>query len=85
MLIEPIDGSWDFASRLALFGVILAVVEAGETVAGVLYDPIGDDAVIAGPCILGTMPRACWSPRRPAASRRWPMVRSVGQAAEMAF
>lgn len=47
VIIDPIDGTWNFARGLALFGVILAVVEKGETVAGLLYDPAGDDAVTA--------------------------------------
>ena len=47
VIIDPIDGTWNFARGLALFGVILAVVENGETIAGMLYDPIGDDAVTA--------------------------------------
>lgn len=47
VLIDPIDGTWNYASGLALFGVILAVVEDGETVFGLLYDPVMDDWVMA--------------------------------------
>jgi fructose-1,6-bisphosphatase/inositol monophosphatase family enzyme len=47
VIIDPIDGTWNFARGLALFGIILAVAEKGETVAGVLYDPVGDDTVTA--------------------------------------
>jgi len=47
VVIDPIDGTWNFASGLGVFGVIIAVVEHGQTVAGVLYDPLGDDAVFA--------------------------------------
>lgn len=47
VIVDPIDGTWNFARGLAVFGVILAVVENGETVAGLLYDPVGDDAVTA--------------------------------------
>jgi len=47
VLIDPIDGTWNFASGLAMFGVILAVVEDGQTGFGLLYDPIMDDWVMA--------------------------------------
>jgi len=43
LVIDPIDGTWNFAHGLAVFGVILAVVEDGETVFGLLYDPVFDD------------------------------------------
>lgn len=46
-VIDPVDGTWNFASGLATFGVILAVVENGQTVMGLLYDPVLDDWVLA--------------------------------------
>jgi fructose-1,6-bisphosphatase/inositol monophosphatase family enzyme len=42
-VIDPIDGTWNFAAGLSVFGVILSVIEHGRTVAGVLYDPVMDD------------------------------------------
>ncbi len=48
-VIDPIDGTWNFARGLATFGVILAVQEAGETVFGLLYDPVLDDWMVARP------------------------------------
>jgi fructose-1,6-bisphosphatase/inositol monophosphatase family enzyme len=39
-VIDPIDGTFNFASGEPLFGVMLAVVAAGETVAGLIYDPV---------------------------------------------
>ncbi|KPP85818.1 MAG: Archaeal fructose-1,6-bisphosphatase and related enzymes of inositol monophosphatase family [Rhodobacteraceae bacterium HLUCCA08] len=48
VLIDPIDGTWNYAAGLAVFGVILAVVEDGETSFGLLYDPVMDDWVMAG-------------------------------------
>lgn len=48
VILDPVDGTWNFAKGLALFGMIAAVTEAGETVAGVLYDPVLDDWIIAG-------------------------------------
>lgn len=47
VIIDPIDGTWNYAHGLSMFGVILAVVHAGETVLGLLYDPIHDDWVYA--------------------------------------
>ncbi|KAA9009350.1 inositol monophosphatase family protein [Histidinibacterium aquaticum] len=46
VVVDPIDGTWNFAHGLATFGVILAVVEDGETVFGLLYDPVFDDWVL---------------------------------------
>ena len=41
--VDPVDGTYNFAGGLPLFAVMAAVVENGETVAGVIYDPMGDD------------------------------------------
>ncbi|QQA44379.1 inositol monophosphatase family protein [Pelagovum pacificum] len=43
VVVDPVDGTWNFARGLAVFGVILAVVEDGRTVFGLLYDPVFDD------------------------------------------
>ena len=45
-VIDPVDGTINFASGLPLFGVMLSVVAKGETVAGMIYDPVGRDYVI---------------------------------------
>jgi fructose-1,6-bisphosphatase/inositol monophosphatase family enzyme len=42
-VIDPIDGTKNFASGLPLFGVMASVVQRGTIVAGVIYDPIVDD------------------------------------------
>jgi fructose-1,6-bisphosphatase/inositol monophosphatase family enzyme len=47
VIIDPIDGTWNFAHGDANHGVILAVLEAGEPVWGLLYDPSFDDWVEA--------------------------------------
>ncbi|MCJ8510046.1 inositol monophosphatase [Rhizobium lemnae] len=47
VLVDPIDGTWNFVAGLATFGVILAVVEDGETIFGLLYDPVMDDWIMA--------------------------------------
>ncbi|WBU60847.1 inositol monophosphatase family protein [Paracoccus albus] len=47
VVIDPIDGTWNFAHGLSLFGTILAVVSRGTTVFGLLYDPVLDDWIMA--------------------------------------
>jgi fructose-1,6-bisphosphatase/inositol monophosphatase family enzyme len=47
VIIDPIDGTWNFARNLTQFGVILAVASRGETVFGLLYDPVMDDWIVA--------------------------------------
>lgn len=46
-LVDPIDGTANYASDLPLFGVILALVEKDKTLAGFIHDPVGDDTAIA--------------------------------------
>lgn len=46
-VIDPIDGTFNFASGVPLFGVMLAVVVNGETVAGIIHDPVGKDWIMA--------------------------------------
>lgn len=43
VIIDPVDGTSNFAWGLPLFGVLGAVAVRGETVAGLIYDPIGGD------------------------------------------
>ncbi|MEM8788246.1 MAG: inositol monophosphatase [Pseudomonadota bacterium] len=49
LILDPIDGTWNFAHGLPLFAVLAAVTEAGETRLGVIYDPLNDDAFVARP------------------------------------
>ncbi|WP_394689134.1 inositol monophosphatase family protein [Hoeflea sp.] len=46
-VIDPIDGTFNFASGVASFGVMLAVVKNGETIAGIIHDPVGKDWIMA--------------------------------------
>jgi len=39
-IVDPVDGTRNFAANLPLFGVMTAVTVRGETVAGVIYDPV---------------------------------------------
>lgn len=45
--VDPVDGTANFAGGLPLFAVMAAVVQDGEPVAGVIYDPLGDDFLMA--------------------------------------
>ena len=51
--VDPVDGTANFAGGLPLFAVMASVVQNGETVAGVIYDPVGDDVLMAE-CGCGT-------------------------------
>lgn len=47
VIIDPVDGTWNFARGLNQFGVIIAVASRGETIFGLLYDPVMDDWITA--------------------------------------
>ncbi|WP_430261297.1 inositol monophosphatase family protein [Neorhizobium sp. IRS_2295] len=47
IVVDPVDGTFNFASGIPAFGVMVSVVWKGETVAGIIYDPMGDDWVMA--------------------------------------
>ena len=74
VVVDPVDGTGNFASDLAVFGMILAVVHKGDTVFGVLYDPIMDD------WIYGVRGQGAWF-QRPGETRvrlTGPSRREVG-------
>lgn len=41
-IIDPLDGTANFASGKGHFGIIIALADAGEPVAGWIYDPVRD-------------------------------------------
>ncbi|SFE56068.1 inositol monophosphatase family protein [Roseivivax sediminis] len=45
--IDPVDGTWNFANGLPLFGVMVAMTRYGVPVFGLLYDPVMDDCIWA--------------------------------------
>ncbi|KIN74874.1 inositol monophosphatase family protein [Sulfitobacter guttiformis] len=61
--IDPVDGTWNFAHGLALFGVIIAATRYGKPVFGLIYDPIGDDWAIADEEMLPELQRPFGSAR----------------------
>jgi fructose-1,6-bisphosphatase/inositol monophosphatase family enzyme len=46
-VVDPVDGTANFADGLPLFGVMAAAVVRGEVVAAAIHDPVGDDCVLA--------------------------------------
>ena len=46
-VIDPIDGTSNYAAELPLFGTILALVENDEVLAGFIHDPLGGSTAIA--------------------------------------
>lgn len=46
-VLDPVDGTFNFASGVPLFAVMLSVVRGGETVAGIIYDPVARSWTVA--------------------------------------
>ncbi len=46
-IVDPIDGTANFAAGLPLFGTMVAVTSAGRTLGAVIHDPVGDDTAMA--------------------------------------
>ena len=46
-VVDPIDGTSNFAAGLPLFGMMVAVLRRGEVVAAMIHDPVGDDTALA--------------------------------------
>lgn len=46
-IIDPVDGTWNFAHGMPLFGTMVAVCRFGKPVLGLIYDPVGDDVILA--------------------------------------
>lgn len=48
-VVDPVDGTWNFAHGLPIFGMILALVQGGQTLAGVIHYPVTGDFIAARP------------------------------------
>jgi fructose-1,6-bisphosphatase/inositol monophosphatase family enzyme len=46
-VVDPIDGTANYAAGLPLFGVMAAAVMRGTIVAAAIHDPVGDDTALA--------------------------------------
>ena len=42
VILDPVDGTWNFANGLAVFGTIVAVAERGRTTWGAIHDTMSD-------------------------------------------
>lgn len=45
--IDPVDGTWNYAKGLPLFGMMLSILRFGTPVYGLLYDPMVNDFITA--------------------------------------
>jgi fructose-1,6-bisphosphatase/inositol monophosphatase family enzyme len=62
-IIDPVDGTWNFARGLSVFGIILAVTQYGKPAFGLIYDPVMDDWAIADDQGPAQMQRPFGAPR----------------------
>jgi fructose-1,6-bisphosphatase/inositol monophosphatase family enzyme len=46
-VVDPVDGTSNFAAGVPLFGCMAAAIVKGEVVAGWIHDPLGNDTAIA--------------------------------------
>ena len=46
-VVDPVDGTANFAAGLPLFGVMAAAIRRGEVIAAAIHDPLGDDTALA--------------------------------------
>ena len=48
-IIDPVDGTWNFAHGVPLFGSMISIVSEGRTVAGIIHYPVSGDFLAARP------------------------------------
>ena len=75
VVVDPIDGTFNFASGLPLFGVMAAVVAGGETIAGIILDPLTGSHMTA---LKGEGARLGFRDGRPARPLRVAAAEPVG-------
>ncbi len=47
VVLDPIDGTYNYAAGVPLFGVMAAVLLRGEVALAAIHDPMGDDTALA--------------------------------------
>ena len=77
-ILDPLDGTWNFAHGLPLFGVIVAVTRFGKPVLGLLYDPVMDDWIIADEATPAHLARTLGADRPLSVSRAGPLSEMSG-------
>jgi len=80
VVVDPIDGTGNFAAGLPLFAVMAAMVRRGETIAGIIYDPFADDFVMAEKGAGAVLRRPDGTAVPLAAARAKPLGEMVGAA-----
>ncbi|AJY46435.1 inositol monophosphatase family protein [Martelella endophytica] len=80
VIVDPIDGTFNFAHGISAYGVMAAVVKGGETVAGLIYDPMGDDFMIAEKGAGAFLKRADGSSSRMTVAAPVPLAEMLGTA-----
>lgn len=80
VVVDPVDGTFNFASGIPAFGVMASVVWKGEVVAGIIYDPMGDDWVMAEKGSGAFLKRPDGEAIRLAVSTPRPLSEMVGMA-----
>jgi len=80
VVVDPVDGTGNFAAGLPLFAVMAAVVSKGEAVAGLIYDAFADDFVMAEKGSGAFVRRADGTSVRLAVSEPVPLAEMVGTA-----
>ncbi|UXS42241.1 inositol monophosphatase [Agrobacterium tumefaciens] len=78
VVVDPLDGTANFVAGMPLFGVMAAVVRHGKPVAGVIYDPMSDDWVMAEQGGGAFLIRSDGTERRLAVSAAAPLPDMVG-------
>ncbi|TPW33541.1 inositol monophosphatase [Martelella alba] len=84
VVVDPIDGTFNFANGISAYGVMMAIVEKGETVAGLIYDPMGDDFMMAEKGSGTWLKRADGTAQRMKVADPVPLEQMLG-AASIAF
>ncbi len=78
VVVDPLDGTANFVAGMPLFGVMAAVVRHGKPVAGVIYDPMSDNWVMAEQGSGAFLIRPDGAERRLAVSSPAPLPEMVG-------
>ncbi|SMF68532.1 fructose-1,6-bisphosphatase [Xaviernesmea oryzae] len=85
VVVDPVDGTFNFASGIPAFGVMASVVWKGEVVAGIIYDPMGDDWVMAERGAGAFLRRPDGEAIRLSVARSAPLEAMVGMASPAYF
>lgn len=85
IIVDPVDGTFNFAAGVPAFGVMASVVVKGETVAGIIFDPMGDDWVMAEKGGGAWLRRPSGEAQRLAVSGTVPLAQMTGMASTAFF